>query len=153
MTTTTWLSTTRDRRPVHVANCARRMIVSSSRLQTADLQHPESPRLLVPDPQLLIFECTRLTFVPPDPIIVCPKSCLYPSLHIRRTFPSSSSFPLHNPTSISQARPGKQWGGPRTKQQPNLRSDERQVDREGNLREGLLSGGKKAHQVLCRPRG
>ncbi|PMD14296.1 hypothetical protein NA56DRAFT_711114 [Hyaloscypha hepaticicola] len=88
MTTTTWLSTTRDRRALRVANCARRMTVSSSRLQSADLQHPESLH----------------------PIIVCPKSCLYPSLHIRRTFPSISGYPLHNPTSILQSRRGKQWG-------------------------------------------
>jgi hypothetical protein len=68
------------------------MTVSSSQLQSADLQHPEFPRILVPDFQLLIFECTRLTFVPPDPIIVCPKSCLYPNLHIRRTFPASAAI-------------------------------------------------------------
>ena len=102
---------------------ARRMTVSSSRLQSADLQHPESPRILVPDLQLLIFECTRLTFVPPDPIIVCPKFCLYPSLHIRRTLPSISSYPLHNPTSISRARPGKLLGGTQnqTTTEPEIR--------------------------------
>jgi hypothetical protein len=31
--------------------CAQGMIASSSRLQSADLQQPESLRLLVPDPQ------------------------------------------------------------------------------------------------------
>jgi hypothetical protein len=64
-------------------------------------------------PRLLIFECTMLTFVPPDPIIVYPKSCLYPSLHIRRPFPSSSSssYPLHIPQAYPKCILEKQLGG------------------------------------------
>jgi hypothetical protein len=78
-----------------------RVVLATAKRRPAAARIPSSPG--AGSPSLLIFECTMLIFVPPDPIIVCPKSCLYPSLHIRRTFPSISSYPLHIPSASSRS--------------------------------------------------
>jgi hypothetical protein len=94
-----------------------------------------------------------LTFVPPDPIIVYPKSCLYPSLHIRRPFPSSSSsYPPHIPQAYPKCILEKQLGGSSLFQTagPEVRRTSSRQGRKASRR--ALSGGQKARQLLCRLR-